>query len=349
MSLEIMEVGGKSYIHGPVPLLDANEPKWYVADSSQGELSIADSFMQGFDQGFDYSSFQSPDLSLIKPLGKESMHGHQCDVYGSNDKQAVAQALRSSATMGASADDFGTVDAAEVKFWVCDDGYFHRMWVSVDGTATNPPGQKFGMRVRVSFFDFNGSFTVVAPANAAKLEQPNTGGSVSQAIPSSAPGADSGPTATAFNGGNIRLAPNMQGQVLGQLHAHQAVALVAQTVDGGWYYVSAPEATGWVHASLLAIPAGAANQVFVDGEARLAEPASETLPATVVQGGNRRAGPTMQADVLGLVHAGDTIQLLAKTQNGAWYYARCRCGARGWVHASLLQIDPKVARKVPVA
>ena len=43
------------------------------------------------------------------------------------------------------------------------------------------------------------------------------------------------------------------------------------------------------------------------------------------------------------------IQLLARTRNGAWYYAICRCGARGWVHASLLKIDPKVARKVPLA
>ncbi len=56
-----------------------------------------------------------------------------------------------------------------------------------------------------------------------------------------------------------------------------------------------------------------------------------------------------QIDVLGQVHAGDTIQLLAKTKNGAWYYARCRCGALGWVHASLLKVDPKVAWKVPVA
>jgi len=57
----------------------------------------------------------------------------------------------------------------------------------------------------------------------------------------------------------------------------------------------------------------------------------------------------MKSEVLGQVHAGDTIQLLAKTKNGAWYYARCHCGALGWVHASLLKVDPKVARKVPVA
>jgi restriction system protein len=89
--------------------------------------------------------------------------------------------------------------------------------------------------------------------------------------------------------------------------------------------------------------------MFVNGEAMLASPTTEQLPATVINGGNRRAAPNMKGEVLGQVHAGDTIQLLARTRNGAWYYARCRCGALGWVHASLLKVDPKVARKVPLA
>ena len=141
----------------------------------------------------------------------------------------------------------------------------------------------------------------------------------------------------------------MKGAVLGQLHAGELVMLVQKTTNGLWYYVNAPEATGWVHASLLKVDPEIASRVFVNGEAMLAAPTSEQLSATVINGGNRRAAPHTKGEVLGQVHAGDTIQLLAKTKNGAWYYARCRCGALGWVHASLLKVDPKVARKVPVA
>ena len=141
----------------------------------------------------------------------------------------------------------------------------------------------------------------------------------------------------------------MKGTVLGQLHAGELVTLVQKTTNGVWYYVNAPEASGWVHASLLRVAPEIANRVFVNGEAMLAASVSEQISATVINGGNRRAAPNIKAEVRGQVHAGDTIQLLAKTKNGVWYYVRCRCGALGWVHASLLKVDPKDARKVPVA
>jgi hypothetical protein len=77
------------------------------------------------------------------------------------------------------------------------------------------------------------------------------------------PGATpTGLTATVFNGGNIRERP-VGGRPLGQLHAGQTVQLLARTADGIWYRVIAPEATGWVHVSLLKIDAAVAKQVPV--------------------------------------------------------------------------------------
>jgi hypothetical protein len=149
--------------------------------------------MQGLSQGFDANSAQKADLSPVAALGKEALHGRKCDVYGTSDKRAVAQALQSAATMGASSGDLVSVDAAELKLWVCDDGYFHQMSASIDGTAKDPPAQKFSVRIRASFFDFNGTFTIAAPPNAAKLEQPT--GSVFQTVPSSGASARTPPRA----------------------------------------------------------------------------------------------------------------------------------------------------------
>jgi hypothetical protein len=83
--------------------------------------------------------------------------------------------------------------------------------------------------------------------------------------PTPAPGGEPGATptgltATVFNGGNIRERP-VGGRPLGQLRAGQTVELLEKTADGVWYRVIAPEATGWVHVSLLRIDAEVAKQV----------------------------------------------------------------------------------------
>jgi uncharacterized protein YgiM (DUF1202 family) len=342
IGVEFITAGGKSYVKGPLPMIGANENKWYVTTDPQTLGSMA--------QSHDIGALAQADMSAFKLIGGEALDGRGCEIYGSNDKQAIAQAFQSfdAGTLPGSGDMDG-MDSAELKFWVCDDGYFHKLHMSFEGADKANPANKGGIAMSFHIYDFNGAIKIVAPANAAPLAQPDLGGTVFQTIPSSGTATAGMPTATVFNGGNIRQAPNPKGQVLGQLHAHQTVTLLAKTLDGRWYQVSAPEATGWVHVSLLRVPADVANRIFVNGEASVAAPAGEQLSATVVNGGNRRAAPNTKAEVLGQVHAGDTIQLLAKTKGGAWYYARCRCGAMGWVHASLLKVDPKVARKVPVA
>lgn len=56
------------------------------------------------------------------------------------------------------------------------------------------------------------------------------------------------------NGGNIRYQPDKAtGTVLGQLHAGQRITLKAQTPDGQWFRVVAPEAEGWVSITLLEV------------------------------------------------------------------------------------------------
>lgn len=333
--VEIITVGGKIYLHGPLPTLGANENKWYVTSDSQTIGSMA--------QSHDIGALAQADLSVFKPMGSESLDNRHCDIYGSNDRLAIAKAFQAFNTGAmAGAGDMQGMDSAELKFWVCDDGYFHKLSLSFEGVQKTNPTSKGGIAMSFHIYDFNAAITISAPAGAVPIEQPK---SIFQPVASPA----SPLSATVANGGNIRQSPAVKGSVLGQIHAGEFVTLEQKTANGAWYYVVAPEASGWVHVSLLRIAPGIADKVFVNGEAMLAAPASEPIPVTVFNGGNRRSAPNTKAEVLGQIHAGDTIQLLSKTKNGAWYYVRCRCGAVGWVHASLLKLDPKVARKVPLA
>lgn len=340
---EMMQIGNNLYIHGPLPAYEAAENKWYVVNAAANQ-SIAQEFTYGFNQGLDIESLQRADLSLLQSMGKQTLHGKQCDIYGSSNANVVMRAFGSLLSDGLSSERLKSIDEAEFKFWVCNDGYFHQMTMALAATTKDLPSQKVSTRSSLAMFDYNGAFVISAPQNAVRLDTPTVGGSVFSEI-------SGGLTASVFNGGNIRQVPNARGAVLGQLHAGETVALVETTVDGVWYHVTAPETSGWVHVSLLTVPSELLSRVPVNGLARLVTPPSDAPAAQVINGGNRRIGPGTTFEVGGQVRVGEQITLLAKTSNrsGSWYYARCRCGAVGWVHASLLKVDPRDAAKVPGA
>jgi hypothetical protein len=86
-------------------------------------------------------------------------------------------------------------------------------------------------------------------------------------------------------------------------------------------------------------------------QAKLATPTPAVgLVAVVANGGNVREAP-VSGRPLDQVNAGETIQLLAKTQDGDWLkvtYARNGDTITGWVSRTLLTIDPAVEQQVPV-
>ncbi|MGQ9874009.1 MAG: restriction endonuclease [Chloroflexus sp.] len=60
--------------------------------------------------------------------------------------------------------------------------------------------------------------------------------------------------ATVFNGGNVRLAPNLRGTVIDQIHAGESVTLLGRSPDGEWLrMINLRQTEGWVHRSLLTI------------------------------------------------------------------------------------------------
>jgi hypothetical protein len=203
---------------------------------------------------------------------------------------------------------------------------------------------------------------VAAAPTAAPTSEPTAAPAApTTAAPTAAPIAQPTPapelTATVFNGGNIRKQPKVttnKADVLGQLHAGEAVTLLERSADGAWNRVKAPAAEGWVSATLLTVNADVAKQVPVTGQApaqtpgQAPPPPATGLTATVFNGGNVRDRP-VTGKVLDQVNAKETVQLIEKTSDGAWYRITNIRKVTGWVSASLLTIDPATAKQVPVA
>jgi flagellar FliL protein len=212
--------------------------------------------------------------------------------------------------------------------------------------------------LRDKFFQIVASAPTSAPTATPTVEQPAP---QPTAPPATEPSAE--PTATpaisltasVFNGGNIRAQPKIQACACPQLHAGEIVQLLEKTADGRWYRVIAPEGTGWVSVTLLRIDGAVAKQVPIEGQQTPPTPAPGGTPAapsgltaTVRNGGNVREKP-VSGRPLDQINAGETVQLLEKTADGAWYKITNIRNITGWVSVTLLTIDREVVRQVPIA
>jgi SH3-like domain-containing protein len=121
---------------------------------------------------------------------------------------------------------------------------------------------------------------------------------------------------------------------------------------------------GWIHSSLVLPPSSPLASPTLT-PSPLASPtltpsplASPTLTpsplvapglvAKVFNGGNVRAVPGGEP-ILDQINANEEVTLLQKRENGLWYRIRNQRNIEGWVHSSLLRIDPKTVTKVPIA
>lgn len=325
--------------NGELYLLDETSGIWYLVEESV----VADALvaLQG-NRLLGRLLNERIDLSTFQATRFETLDERQCTVYAEYGRAAVNALAGLYSTFGETEDAviddaLNNIQAAEseLKLWQCDDGYLHRLTIELTGFDKSSE-QPFALSQDLRIYDVEAPIAINPPPGAVRLDYGPSGGEL---------------TATVFNGGNIRAEPATSAAVLGQVNAGETVYLYERTSDGRWYYVGAPAAEGWVHSSLLTVDPTVAAQVPVSGEQAAApqsQPAVAGLTATVFNGGNVRAAPNPQGQVLDQINAYEVVELLAKTGDAVWYKMRNPRGVVGWVHSSLLTIDPPVAAQVPV-
>lgn len=237
-----------------------------------------------------------------------------------------------------------------------------------DGADVSVPAAELSIPTLYATDFFSAASIAAGPTGAATSVPKATVQATAKPKPTVAatptPPATATLTATVINGGNVRKDPNFRGAILDQNNALESVTLIEKTADGLWYKMTNPRGTsGWFSASLLKIDPSIVAQVPVEGVTPVPPPAAVTsvakptpaatpkpggLSGLVRNGGNLRKAPNGTAEVLDQNNAGELVQLLAKSANGAWYKLTNPRGITGWSSASLLTIDAGVAAKVPV-
>lgn len=166
---EFVTVDGKTYLRGPVALLGATDDGWYELPADQE--SPTSSFSSG--QITDSFSGADVDLSGFTIGGVEELDGLQCTVFVGDKETTVALFERIGEEGVTSPIPIAEVDTAETRFYICEDGRFHKMTIDMSGT---PEGQteavSFGLLLRL--YDFDADISVSAPENAQPLPQVTT-------------------------------------------------------------------------------------------------------------------------------------------------------------------------------
>jgi hypothetical protein len=165
--VEFLSVDGKNYIKGPVPLLNAPEAKWYILP--EGETSPASGFSS--DQllsSLDESKF---DVTGFKVDGTEQLDGKACTIYF-GDKSAVEKAFQNSEGSALPTGQFKELERAEMRFWICEDGYFRKMTLDMEGIAEGQT-EKATIKLDFRLSDFDGDISIEAPADAVPIPTPS--------------------------------------------------------------------------------------------------------------------------------------------------------------------------------
>lgn len=167
---------GKNYVHGPIPLLQAADNKWYqlgpgMTITHPAELLAKIGTVSG---GWD---------AWTKSATGQTLDGQNCDVYTATS-DAASKAFHDYLN-GITVPGAPTVDGGNMSAVVCPDGYLH----DISYTLKVHQGAKTGeVQFDLHLWDF-GNVKLTPPADAVMLPTPSS----SLAIPTRGPaGANDG-------------------------------------------------------------------------------------------------------------------------------------------------------------
>lgn len=167
--LEMVTYQGGAYVKGPIPLIGANEPRWYQAPPGAAQIAQPPLTPGAFLDVFGKAGLDPADF---KHVGAEAVDGFSCEVFA-GDKDVVVRAFQKlGGIAGASQEDLNSIDTAEFKFWVCDDGYLHQVMMHIQGHDAAKPNEKGEFSVLMKLYDYDIPVSIAPPSDAIPLNLP---------------------------------------------------------------------------------------------------------------------------------------------------------------------------------
>jgi hypothetical protein len=168
--VEAMIAGGKYYVKGPISMLGATDDKWYVLQADQSEAIAPPFQVSDFMSALSNSDVQ---LGSFQSSGSETLDGKTCNVFSADKTEAVKTLTALNAGSMPGVADMTSVNNATAKFSVCDDGYIHRMEMTLDAASSDDASQKASFTINIHLYDYNADVTITPPTDATPLDASN--------------------------------------------------------------------------------------------------------------------------------------------------------------------------------
>lgn len=236
----------------------------------------------------------------------------------------------------------GYLPAGVYRFIIsADEGFrlYIDQQVILDAWDDNVPGQTLGRDIRLSegnhhiqidYREFSGDAFIYLDWGAAP---PGTEAETLTSPESTAPESAIGTVTVTANALNVRSEPRIANNVITRVQRGQQFPLLDRSADGNWVQIALDASTtGWV------------STAYVDGSA--ASPISDNsdLSGVTLRSDARlfvRVRPDADSEIIGLLHAGEVVPIVARNDNMTWW--QIRDGSQiGWVSAQFVTLSPDV-------
>lgn len=164
-TIEITEADGKEYMKG-ISMFGMTDPKvWYIQKDTSTTSGFSD-----FTKPDYFSGFTGDNKADYKKVGTESVDGQSCDVYLYDVKSLQNAALSGLLGFSQAKGDFSAIDKAEMKVWLCGDGYVHKFTMDYEGHDSKDANSKAALKMNIHLWDFNNpTISVQAPQGAKPM------------------------------------------------------------------------------------------------------------------------------------------------------------------------------------
>lgn len=275
-------INSQLYLSGPVRALGMDKPEWYKVDGDIGPLSFPRSEFAAL-----LKQVAEPQVLATLEFEANTEHnGQACAMY-------AASAEAGTVALTSLVDNFGfplsphmPVQGADLSYEICDGQLGSVAFAAVvSENGDLAAAREVSITMLVAQETGNDIPDGVQAGTTVYVSPDMVAGLFDELAALASPPAPLY-SATVFNGGNLRSAPNLNGDVLDQIHAAETVTLHGKSDNGNWYQISNPRgATGWVSGTLLTIDPAVAAEVPVGDHAPAAavvptqQPAAPAAPA----------------------------------------------------------------------
>jgi Bacterial SH3 domain len=263
-------INGEAYARGPLPLSGTAESRWYrFAGAPSGAVApytLIAGTLQEMLTGISLNTLRSGSAQVIDRRSCSGYRGDQTQV-GPLVERLLGTVGGVTLPVVAGTTSPLVIDRATYVVYVCNDSIIRGFDLIASGSIKERTTRRYSLRMTIRITDVNNSrLAITVPTDAISLK-------INEGVPGRATSA-----------GDLRVAPEVQSQIIAKLAQREQVALLNRTANSRWYRVRAADGVGWVPATQLTIAPASARAVPEVGALPATSSASGTPTAVVTPG-----------------------------------------------------------------